>query len=61
MKRNLDVNALDEIPNKVGVYKFFNEMNQLIYIGNKQKRNVPIRTMPRPLNGIQKYMLKIQN
>ena len=30
---NLDVNALDEIPNKVGVYKFFNEMNQLIYIG----------------------------
>ncbi|MDP4797884.1 MAG: exonuclease domain-containing protein [Crocinitomicaceae bacterium] len=30
---NLDVNALDEIPNKAGVYKFFNEMNQLIYIG----------------------------
>jgi len=30
---NLDVNALDEIPNKAGVYKFFNDTNQLIYIG----------------------------
>lgn len=30
---NLDVNVLDEIPNKPGVYKFFNETNQLIYIG----------------------------
>jgi DNA polymerase-3 subunit epsilon len=30
---NLDVEMLDEIPNKIGVYKFFNEDNQLIYIG----------------------------
>lgn len=30
---NLDLNELDEIPNKIGVYKFFNEDNQLIYIG----------------------------
>lgn len=30
---NLDVNELDEIPNKTGVYKFFNEDNKLIYIG----------------------------
>ncbi|MEJ6777534.1 MAG: exonuclease domain-containing protein [Crocinitomicaceae bacterium] len=31
---NLDIKALDEIPNKTGVYKFFNPENQLIYIGN---------------------------
>lgn len=30
---NLDVNILDEIPNKAGVYKFFNDVNQIIYIG----------------------------
>ncbi len=30
---NLDIDALDELPNKTGVYKFFNEFNQLIYIG----------------------------
>lgn len=30
---NLDLNALDEIPNKTGIYKFYNETNQLIYIG----------------------------
>lgn len=30
---NLDIGALDEIPNKTGVYKFYNEFNQLIYIG----------------------------
>ena len=30
---NLDVNVLDEIPNKIGVYKFYNDANQLIYIG----------------------------
>tara|TARA_Y100000385_G_scaffold290386_1_gene363295 strand:- start:1672 stop:3045 length:1374 start_codon:yes stop_codon:yes gene_type:complete len=30
---NLDINALEEIPNKAGVYRFYNETNQLIYIG----------------------------
>ncbi len=30
---NLDVSALEEIPNKAGVYRFYNETNQLIYIG----------------------------
>jgi DNA polymerase-3 subunit epsilon len=30
---NLDIEVLDELPNKAGVYKFFNEFNQLIYIG----------------------------
>ena len=30
---NLDIDALDEIPNKTGIYKFYNEFNQLIYIG----------------------------
>ena len=30
---NLDLDALEEIPNKIGVYKFYNETNQLIYIG----------------------------
>jgi len=29
----LDVHLLDDIPNKTGVYKFFNEEKQLIYIG----------------------------
>lgn len=30
---NLNIDTLDEIPNKAGVYKFFNENNQIIYIG----------------------------
>jgi DNA polymerase-3 subunit epsilon len=30
---NLDLDALDEIPDKVGIYKFFNEKEELIYIG----------------------------
>ncbi len=30
---NLDLDVLDEIPNKAGVYRFFNDTNQLIYIG----------------------------
>lgn len=30
---NLDINVLDEIPNKTGIYKFYNELNELIYIG----------------------------
>ena len=29
----LDVDVLDEIPNKIGIYKFFNERDELIYIG----------------------------
>jgi len=29
----LDVQVLDDIPNKIGVYKFYNEENELIYIG----------------------------
>jgi len=30
---NLDLDHLEEIPNKTGVYKFYNDINQLIYIG----------------------------
>ncbi len=30
---NLDIDFLDDIPNKTGVYKFYNDTNQLIYIG----------------------------
>jgi DNA polymerase-3 subunit epsilon len=30
---NLDVEEIDAIPQKTGIYKFFNETNQLIYIG----------------------------
>lgn len=30
---NLDVDALDELPNKTGIYRFYNDVNQLIYIG----------------------------
>ncbi|MFT4600252.1 MAG: DNA polymerase-3 subunit epsilon [Arenicella sp.] len=36
-----DPNQLDEIPNKVGIYRFFNERDELIYIGKSvhiQKR-----------------------
>lgn len=28
-----DLNSLEEIPNKVGIYRFFDETNRLIYIG----------------------------
>ncbi|MDX2360237.1 MAG: exonuclease domain-containing protein [Crocinitomicaceae bacterium] len=30
---NLDIETLDELPNKTGIYKFYNDVNQLIYIG----------------------------
>src|SRR5690606_9670232 len=30
---NLDIDILDDIPNKAGIYKFYNETNQIIYIG----------------------------
>ena len=33
---NLDLEALEEIPNKTGIYKFFNDVNQLIYIGKSK-------------------------
>ena len=33
---NFDVNDLDEIPDKTGVYKFYNEVNQIIYIGKSK-------------------------
>lgn len=34
---NLDLEQLDEIPGKTGVYKFYNEFNQLIYIGKSKQ------------------------
>jgi DNA polymerase-3 subunit epsilon len=33
---NLDLEQLDELPSKVGIYKFYNEVNQLIYIGKSK-------------------------
>jgi DNA polymerase-3 subunit epsilon len=33
---NLDLAELDDIPDKTGVYKFFNEFNQLIFIGKSK-------------------------
>jgi DNA polymerase III subunit epsilon len=33
---NLDLETLDELPSKTGVYKFYNETNQLIYIGKSK-------------------------
>lgn len=33
---NLDLEALEEIPNKPGIYKFYNDVNQLIYIGKSK-------------------------
>lgn len=33
---NLDTEVLEEIPAKTGVYKFYDEMNQLIYIGKSK-------------------------
>lgn len=33
---NFDISTLDEIPDKAGVYKFFNEVNQIIYIGKSK-------------------------
>jgi DNA polymerase-3 subunit epsilon len=32
----LDIDAIDELPNKVGVYLLFNEFNQIIYIGKSK-------------------------
>lgn len=33
---NLDLDFLESIPNKAGIYKFFNDTNQLIYIGKSK-------------------------
>lgn len=33
---NLDIDTLEEIPNKPGIYKFYNDVNQLIYIGKSK-------------------------
>lgn len=33
---NLDIDTLEEIPNKTGIYKFYNDANQLIYIGKSK-------------------------
>ena len=33
MHPNLDLDVIDELPTKAGVYRFYNEFNQLIYIG----------------------------
>jgi DNA polymerase-3 subunit epsilon len=33
---NLSIETIDELPNKAGIYKFFNEFNQLIYIGKSK-------------------------
>lgn len=33
---NLDLDKLDEIPNKTGIYRFYNDQNQLIYIGKSK-------------------------
>ena len=30
---NLDMDSIDELPSKIGVYFFYNEFNQIIYIG----------------------------
>ncbi|MEJ6685680.1 MAG: exonuclease domain-containing protein [Crocinitomicaceae bacterium] len=30
---NLDMDTIDELPNKIGIYLFYNEFNQIIYIG----------------------------
>ena len=33
---NLDLESLDELPSKTGIYKFYNEHHQLIYIGKSK-------------------------
>lgn len=33
---NLDLDFVDNIPNKTGIYKFYNDTNQLIYIGKSK-------------------------
>lgn len=33
---NLNIEELEEIPNKTGVYRFYNDANQLIYIGKSK-------------------------
>jgi DNA polymerase-3 subunit epsilon len=34
---NLDLETLDALPSKIGVYSFYNEVNQLIYIGKSKQ------------------------
>lgn len=36
MHPSLDLNTLDEIPNRCGVYKFYNEFDELIYVGKSK-------------------------
>ena len=55
---NLDLENLDEIPNKPGVYKFFNDLNQLIYIG--KSKNIKKR-INQHFTGIDVKSKKIQN
>jgi DNA polymerase-3 subunit epsilon len=33
---NLDIQSLDEIPNKTGIYKFYDDANRIIYIGKSK-------------------------
>lgn len=33
---NLDIAELDEIPDRTGIYKFYNEFNQLIFVGKSK-------------------------
>ena len=33
---NLDIAELDEIPDKIGIYRFYNEFNQLIFVGKSK-------------------------
>ncbi|MGV6860161.1 MAG: exonuclease domain-containing protein [Putridiphycobacter sp.] len=33
LNQNLDLNQFDDIPNKTGIYKLFNDQDELIYIG----------------------------
>lgn len=33
LNANLDLEALDDIPNKTGIYRFYNDQQELIYIG----------------------------
>lgn len=40
----LDLDAIEEIPNRAGIYKFFDEMNQLIYLGKSKSIRTQVET-----------------
>jgi DNA polymerase-3 subunit epsilon len=55
---NLDVDSLDDLPSKTGIYKLFDENNQLIYIG--KSKNIKQRVEQHLRNSTTKKSAKMK-